>query len=249
MPAAITTVFHDQISRCRSCGSRIAWLRGRSGKPYPVNLLNTSAQGGRARVNDFHNCRNTGEPGDAQTQATERAAAVAEARMEHKVQPPSITAGTLQARGVSPAPTLAEVTAIRRTVSQAMDLYCVAWSRYAVEGKGMDPQTATSQYWHQMRVLINDQIDGVLSGYSIINGTPKQPRPVADNELDPPADPGSWMVPQDAVVASHAPASASLDAVVDATHSRQIDDTLSPDYAGGPEPVPAGWPSDDDVPF
>jgi hypothetical protein len=90
--------------------------------------------------------------------------------------------------------------------------------------------------------LFSDQIDGVISGYAVINGTPKKPRPVADNELDPPADPSTWTVPS-------VPATASLDAVVDATHSRQIDDQLSPDYAGGPEPVPAGWPSDDDVPF
>ena len=117
-----------------------------------------------------------------------------------------------------------------------------------VETKGVTPQAAASQYWQQMKLLVNDQIDGILEGYSVIGSVPSverhmpTPRPVSDSELDPPADPSTWTVPS-------VPATASLDAVVAATHDRQIDDQLSPDYAGGPEPVPAGWPSDDDVPF
>ena len=203
MPAAITTVFHDQISRCRSCGSRIAWLRGRSGKPYPVNLLSTSSQGGRARVNDFHNCRGAGEPGDAQTQAAERAAAVAEAHMEHKVPPPKhypqhhrpCHPGSWHA---CPAHAV-RGHCLRRAVSQALDFYAVAWARYMVETKGAAPQAAASQYWQQMKLLVNDQIDGILAGpqgrHAGMSATPAPARQVADSELDPPADPSPGPCP------------------------------------------------------
>lgn len=226
-----TNVPADQISRCRHCDERIGWLPSRRGMPYPVNLVND----GQAVTNDFHACprqdppqrilRAMQRPAAARSQAPAPAPAPVTPAAPGQYPPtPGITA-MLANRGLSTPPTFESVVDLRKAVMAALDFYCVAYARLAVETTGGPLDTAMAGYWRQMKDHINTQIDDVKTAYA----TPVQAPP-------PP------------------PASASLDAVVAATHDRQIDDTLSPDYAGGPEPVPGWWDdvpplTDDDIPF
>lgn len=240
-----TTVFSSHVTQCRHCGERIGWLPSRRGGLYPVNLLPATELGGpmRAITNDFHPCpRQT--PPTPRPEETWTPPPVMEPGTNRMVAPgqypptPGITA-MLAARGTSTPPTFESVVDLRKAVMAALDVYCVAYARLAAETLGGPLDTAMAGYWRQMKDHVNTQIDEVKTAY----GTPAPARQVADNELDPPADPSTWTVPS-------VPATASLDAVVAATNDRQIDDQLSPDYAGGPEPVPGDWTaSDDDVPF
>jgi hypothetical protein len=77
--------------------------------------------------------------------------------------------GMIQARGISQPLTREALLDLRRGIVAALDVFAVATARYEVEVNGASVDTATASYWHQMRSIINAQIDGIQTGYKVID--------------------------------------------------------------------------------
>lgn len=75
----------------------------------------------------------------------------------------------IQARGTSRPMTREALLDLRKGIIAALDVFAVATARYEVEVNGASVDTATASYWHQMRSIINAQIDGLQTGYKVID--------------------------------------------------------------------------------
>lgn len=166
------TITRQNIVRCPHCANAVGRLRSvRTGRWYVVNLPSSLPRdldrGVDTETNALHRCPRIADipalapytPTSYPAPAAPAPAPAAAANIE----------STIRLRGTSRPMTREALLDLRKGIVAALDVFAVAVVRYEVEVNGASVDTATASYWHQMRSIINAQIDGVQSAYKVID--------------------------------------------------------------------------------
>jgi hypothetical protein len=195
--ATTVTVLRDQIATCKRCGQRIAWLRSKFGKPYPVNMGSDRAQ---VRANDFHSCRVSAPRTQQPSPAT------APTPLIPSIPPLPMDLAALLATPAATVLSTEELASLRRTLVSVMDIYATAYVRVG-KSQSTDWATIVQTYVREMSATVMAQADamaGFLSATSAASAVPAKsveaelipadvPTPTElDNASGPEPIPGNW---------------------------------------------------------